>query len=310
MPACLVRRHLTTLFFRLQLAFCVLAETEATCDELYDACARLRNHNRATAARTPPGGKTASTESPVLSSLQQVRAPVSLLSSSQPLLSAEAIRAGGSLRYMGMSLCDTNVLSVDKQEQRHRLVLWEGRPRLESLCGGDAAAGRAAVLAALQHSPRFTSVGVNADDIETWCARGFSCRTTVSRLIPGMRAVHVHLSRRRCLTGTPGNDTLEIPKDGDAQHTALCFFDSSLLRCFKLRRQLFAAPTAAARHGVVTTTEAGHHEAASAGVAKTQAVSQRNSEQLPQSSGANTDAADKRAAVTPHVRIAYGTWKL
>lgn len=49
-------------------------------------------------------------------------------------------------------------------------MLWEGRPELEALCTGGEAAGRAAVLAALRHSPRFAVVGISADGAETWWA--------------------------------------------------------------------------------------------------------------------------------------------
>jgi hypothetical protein len=41
------------------------------------------------------------------------------------------------------------------QAQQHEAVLWEARPCLEALCCRGKIAGQVALLAALQHSPRF-----------------------------------------------------------------------------------------------------------------------------------------------------------
>lgn len=56
----------------MQLAFCMLAKEDAICDELYDACTRMRDSNRATAEGQAPQAAAASEESLALSSIQQV----------------------------------------------------------------------------------------------------------------------------------------------------------------------------------------------------------------------------------------------
>ena len=52
----------------LQLAFSVLNSTTATCEELHDTCARMRQHNRI--ADAGGGGQQAALESPVQAARQ------------------------------------------------------------------------------------------------------------------------------------------------------------------------------------------------------------------------------------------------
>jgi hypothetical protein len=62
------------------------------------------------------------------------------------------------------------------QAQQHQAVLWEARSCLEALCCSGKAAGRVALLAALQHSPRFQLSADAGDGTPGWCIR---CIVTV-----------------------------------------------------------------------------------------------------------------------------------
>jgi hypothetical protein len=76
------------------------------------------------------------------------------------------------------------------QAQQHEAVLWEARPCLEALCCRGKVAGQVALLAALQHSPRFQLGTATGGGPPQWRVRCTAITSTLVRACDFL--VHLH----------------------------------------------------------------------------------------------------------------------